>query len=430
MMIKKTIQVIIAIITIIPISFYTAHAAHHINKIAAIVGNEIITTKELEEKTKLVINNLSTQNITLPPKEILEHQVLNKMILDQIQLQMAKQLAIEVDSTSINHAIENLAKQQKISVSEYKKSILQSGLKFEDFREQVKTEIILSRLQQREVGNEIRISNADIDGYLNSPAGQDNSGIEYHLGHILITAPDKTNNTAFKKAELKAKQVVTELKQGKDFKQLAMANSSDIKALDGGDLGWRQLKEIPSIFVKEIPNMQIDEIIGPIQSSSGFHIIKLYNKRFGKKQNYLELQARQILIKPSQSISDQEAKTLLSKLRQQITDGKEFSKIAEHKSQELHTAARGGSLGWISETSVIPEFWKNINTLSTNQISQPFKTELGWHLVQITNKRQADHSKEAIRNQAAEILRERKFNEILEIWLKKIRDEAKVDVLL
>ena len=430
-MIKKTIQVIIAIITIITISFYTAHATtNHINKIAAIVGNEIITTKELAEKTKLVINNLSTQNITLPPKEILEHQVLNKMILDQIQLQMAKQLAIEVDSTSINHAIENLAKQQKMSVSEYKKSILQSGLKFEDFREQVKTEIILSRLQQREVGNEIRISNADIDGYLNSPAGQDNSGIEYHLGHILIAAPDKNNNTAFKKAESKAKQVVTELKQGKDFKQLAMANSADIKALDGGDLGWRQLKEIPSIFVKEIPNMQIDEIIGPIQSSSGFHIIKLYHKRFGKKQNYLELQARQILIKPNQSTSDQEAKTLLSKLRQQIIDGKEFSKIAAQKSQELHTAARGGSLGWISETSTIPEFWKNINTLSTNQISQPFKTELGWHLVQITNKRQADHSTEAIRNQAAEILRERKFNEILEIWLKKIRDEAKVDVLL
>jgi peptidyl-prolyl cis-trans isomerase SurA len=203
-----------------------------------------------------------------------------------------------------------------------------------------------------------------------------------------------------------------------------------MRALDGGDLGWRQLNEIPTIFVKHVPNMQINEIIGPIQSASGFHIIKLYNKRSGKKADYSELRVRQILIKPSNSTSEQEAKTILSTLRKQITQGQDFAKLAEKRSEELQTAVKGGDLGWITEASVIPEFWDNIIKLPIGEVSEPFKTELGWHLVQVTERRNADHSKDALRNRATEILRERKFNEMLEIWLKKIRDEAKVDVLL
>lgn len=421
-MIKNKIIYIIIFWSICNIS-NTSFAAKSINKIAAIVGSDIITTKELSEKTKAVIEHLSRQNIPLPPKDALEHQVLNKMILDQIQLQMAKQVAIEVDSTSVNQTIEELAKQQRLTLSEYKKQVQQNGTSFQEFREHIKTELILSRLQQREIGNEIRISNAEIDGYLNSKEGQDNSGVEYHLGHILIVS-------SLKQAENKALSILKELKQGKDFKQAAASYSADMKALDGGDLGWRKLKEIPTIFVNQVPNMQINEIIGPIQSASGFHIIKLYNKRFGKKEDYTELKARQILIKPGSSASDQEVKTMLLKIRQQIIKGQAFEKLAEQYSQELHTAAKGGDLGWISETDVFADFWNNIIKLSVKDISEPFKTELGWHLVQLTNKRSANVSKEAMRRQAADILRERKFNEMLEIWLKKIRDEAKVDVLL
>jgi peptidyl-prolyl cis-trans isomerase SurA len=407
-----------------------SYAKQPLNKIAATVGNDIITTSELSNKTNLIINNLSKQNISLPPRKILEHQVLNKIILDKIQLQMAQQLAITVDSTSVNQTIEDLAKQEHSTIAEYKQKIQAEGIKFEDFREHIKTELTISRLQQREISNEIRISNADIDGYLNSPAGQDNSGTEYNLGHILIIAPEQPTPAALKKAEIKATNLVNELKKGKDFKQIAMANSADMRALDGGDLGWRQLNEIPTIFVKHVPNMQINEIIGPIQSASGFHIIKLYNKRSGKKADYSELRVRQILIKPSNSTSEQEAKTILSTLRKQITQGQDFAKLAEKRSEELQTAVKGGDLGWITEASVIPEFWDNIIKLPIGEVSEPFKTELGWHLVQVTERRNADHSKDALRNRATEILRERKFNEMLEIWLKKIRDEAKVDVLL
>ena len=401
-----------------------------LNKIAATVGEDVITTSELSKKTNLVLNNLSKQNINLPPREILEHQVLNKLILDQIQLQMAKQLAIEVDSTSINQTIEDLAKHEHLTVAEYKQKLHKDGMNFADFREHIKTELILTKLQQREIGNEIRISAADIDGYLNSPEGQDNSGTEYNLGHILIIAPEQPTPTALKQTEAKAIKLVNELKQGKDFKQVAMANSADMRALDGGDLGWRQLSEIPTIFVKQVPNMQINDITGPIQSASGFHIIKLYDKRTGKKPDYTEVRARQILIKPSKNTSEQEAKDTLLALRKQIIKGQSFATLAEKKSEELHTAVKGGDLGWFSETAVIPEFWDNVIKLSVDGLSEPFKTGLGWHLVQVTGRRTSNVSKDAMRRRTADILRERKFNEMLEIWFKKIRDEAKVDVLL
>ena len=424
---KIIIYIVILLNTVIGNVLY---AKQSLNKIAATVGSDIITTSELSQKTDVVINHLSKQNVSLPSRNILERQVLNKIILDKIQLQMAKQLAIEVDSTSINQTIEDLAKQEHLTVSEYKQKIQKDGITFADFREHIKTELIISKLQQRELGNEIRISNADIEGYLNSSAGQDNSGVEYNLGHILVVAPEHPTPTALKQVELKAKNLVHELKNGKDFKQLAMANSGDMRALDGGDLGWRQLSEIPTIFVKHAHNMQINEIIGPIQSASGFHIIKLYGKRLGKTSEHTELRVKQILIKPSSNTSEQEAKKILETLRKQIVQGQDFGKLAEKKSEELHTAVKGGDLGWITETSVVPEFWNNLIKLPTGEISEPFKTELGWHLVQISERRNSNFSKDALRKRAIEILRERKFNEMLEIWLKKIRDETKIDVLL
>lgn len=405
-------------------------AAQPLDKIAAVVGGEVVTLSELSEKIKLVTNNLSKQNIVLPPKPILERQVLNKIILDHIQLQLAAQFAIEVDSSSINQAIIDLAKNENLTVAEYKQKIHKDGMTFDNFREHIKTELTLAKLQQREVGNDIRISSLDIDGYLNSAIGQDNSGTEYRLGHILIVAPEKPSQDALKAIDNKAREIIAALQQGKDFKQLAAGYSSGIQALEGGDLGWRQINEVPTIFVKYVPNMKINEVVGPIQSASGFHIIKLQDKRSGKKNNYQEFRVRQILIKPGANTSDQEAAANLLSLRQQIMQGQDFAKLAEKKSEELSTAVKGGDLGWIKSNAVMPEFWEVITKLKTGEISEPFKTELGWHLVQVMASRDTSSSTDAMRHRVAEILREQKFNELLEIWLKKIRDEAKVEILL
>ncbi len=410
--------------------FNITYASQPLDKVVAIVGGDIITLSELSNKTKLVINGLSKQNIQLPAPKILEQQVLNKIILDHIQLQIAKQFAIEVDSTSVNQAIIDLAKNDQLTTAEYKQKIQKDGMSFEEFREHVKTELTLARLQQREVGSEIRISAIDIDGYLNSPIGQDNSGVEYRLGHILILAPEKPNSAALKEIEFKANKIINELKQGKDFKQLAASYSSSANALEGGDLGWRQINEVPTIFVKHVAHMKINEVVGPIHSASGLHIIKLHNKRMGEKNDYQEFRVRQILIKPGINTSEEEATANLLILRKQIIAGKDFAKLAEKKSEELSTAVKGGDLGWVTSKSVMPEFWEIITQLKTGEISKPFKTELGWHLVQVTGSRDVSNSSDAMRHRIADILREQKFNDMLEIWLKKIRDEAKVEILL
>ena len=412
------------------IIFNPAYAGQHLDKIVAVVGEDIITSSELSEKTTLVTNNLVKQNINLPSKKVLEQQVLNKIILDHIQLQLAKKFAIEVDSISINQAIMDLAKNDHLTVAEYKQKIQRDGMNFEDFRAHIKTELTLARLQQREVGGDIKISSLDIDGYLNSPIGQDNSGTEYRLGHILIVAPEKPSPAALQEIDVKVNAIISDLRQGKDFKQLAASYSSGAQALQGGDLGWRQINEVPTIFVNHVTNMKVNEVVGPIKSASGFHIIKLQAKRSGKNNDYKEIKVRQILIKPGVNTSEQEAAANLLALRKEILNGKDFAKLAQRKSEELSTAVKGGDLGWITSHDVLPAFWEEIVKLKTGEISQPFKTDLGWHLVQIMGNRDAGSSSDALRNRIAEVLREQKFNELLEIWLKKIRDEAKVEILL
>lgn len=408
-----------------------AQVQQELDKIVAVVGEDIITQSELKAKLAIIYNGLKQQNISLPPKNILTQQVLEKLILDLIQLQLAKQIGIEVDSTTINQMILDLAKKEHLTINQFKQQIQEQGISFEDLRDQLKNDKIIARLHEREIIHNIKVSNADIEGYLNSPIGQDNSGVEYRLGHILIAGPETFTPSDVKEINYKVAKVMQNLKQGKDFKEIAASYSAGMEALNGGDLGWRKINQVPSIFVKQVMNMQVGQISEPLQSKSGFHIIKLQDKRFGSKENYLELRARQILIKPKNNIADQEIKENLEKLKKSIIEGKQdFAKLAAKTSEESTTSANGGDLGWFSENKVLPEFWKQVNELMVGEISTTFKTDLGWHLVKLEGRRDASKLKDAIRNQIIEILREQKFNEMLEIWLKTIRKEAKVKILL
>ena len=346
-------------------------------------------------------------------------------------MQLAKQIGIEVDSTSVNQIILDLAKKENLTINQFKQQIQEQGISFEDLREQLKNDKIIARLHEKEIIHDIKVSNADIEGYLNSSIGQDNSGVEYRLGHILIAGSDTFTPSDVKEINSKVTKVMENLKQGKDFKEIAASYSAGMEALNGGDLGWRKINQVPSIFVKQVINMQVGQISEPIQSKSGFHIIKLQDKRFGSKENYLELRAKQILIKPKNNIPDQEIKENLQKLKKSIIEGKQdFAKLAFKKSEEATTAGNGGDLGWFSQNKVLPEFWKQVNQLKSGEVSEPFKTDLGWHLVKLEGRRDASKLKDAMRNQIIEILREQKFNEMLEIWLKKIRKEAKIKILL
>ena len=408
----------------------TTVIAKPLDQIVAIVDNEIITNSELEQHKKLLLTRIDLNNTTLPEEKILKKQILNQVILDKLQLQLANSTGIEATTQETNALIQTITKEEGMSLGEFKKELQNKGVSLESFRNHLQQELTIDKLRQREIGREIVISKADVDGFLNSPIGQDQSGAEYKLQHILLSFPNNPTPQVIATTKQSAEAILTKLKNGADFTKTAMAKSDSQQALNGGNLGWRRIGNIPTIFIKYVPNMQLNEIVGPIQSTNGFHIIKLINKRIGDTTSHLETHVRQILIKPSINTSEQEAKNTLIKIREQILKGKDFASLAERKSEELSTATKGGDLGWLTEKAVLPKFYKEMQALKNGELSQPFKTELGWHLIQVLDRRSNNTSMDAARNRSREILRERKYQELLESWLKRLKNNAKIEILL
>jgi peptidyl-prolyl cis-trans isomerase SurA len=410
----------------------TAKKLPVLDKMVAAVNGEAITESQLNRQTQILLTRLQ-QTTTLPPMSVLQKQLLERMILEKLQLQLASQDTIDIDETTLNHALQDIAIRDGLSLSQLQQFLEEQGVSFAQFKETVKTELMLSKVQQKELGQQITISKAEIDHFLNSPAGLDQSGAEYNLGHILITFPsDSPSKAQQQKTQQHAEQIVGELKAGANFAKMAMAKSASQHALNGGDLGWRKIESIPTTFVKIAPALQIGEIYGPIRDNSGFHIIKLLNKRAqttpaGKSS--AEAHVRQILIKTNEKKSDTEAQTLLTALRTRIINGTSFTTLAQQYSEEA-TATKGGDIGWVTEKGVVPEFYQAITKLKSGEISQPFKSPLGWHLVLMLEKRSAHVPSETMRNKAMEILYQRKFDELLVTWLRQLRNNAEVQTYL
>lgn len=430
MNIKDTVRKLASALLISSICIQPLFAKEVLDKIVAVVNNDVISKYELENYTKLVAADIKLEsNGPLPPKEVFREQVLNRMILDKIQMQLAEQYGIEVDSITVSQALQHMAQQKGESVEELKRKVELSGIPFDEYRAWVHNEILIQRLQSREVSQDLAISKSDIESFLSSPAGQDNSGIEYRLSHILLLTPESPTPAMLKQVQAKAEAIVASLKGGADFQKTAMSKSAGRQALNGGDLGWRSSGEMPTMFVNYVPNMKVGEIAGPIRSAGGFHIIKLQEKRTNREDS-IETHVRHILIAPSKSASSDEAKAMLISIRKQLAKGADFAKIAAKRSQDQRSASKGGDLGWVNEQSVLPEFHQAIAKLRNNEISEPFKTEDGWNLVQVLDRRTRNTSGEAAWNRALEILTIRKSNEAIESWTKRIRDEAQVKILL
>lgn len=400
-------------------------ARQPLDKVVAIVNNDVISQSELNNYEKLLTSDLKQGSGLM-----LQRQVLNRMILDKIQVQLAEQSGIEVDSIMVSQTIQNIAKQQGESFEGLKNTIEARGIRFNDYRELIRSDLMIQHLQNREVNQDINISQNEIESYLSSPAGQDQSGTEYKLSHILLLTPESPTPEALKKAQQQAEDLVAKLKNGADFSKAAMTKSAGRQALKGGDLGWRTAGEIPTLFVAYTPNMKVGDVIGPIRSSSGFHIIKLQDKRTASEESRIETKVRMILIKPDANTSDSEAETILAALQQQINKGADFAKLAAKNSQDPRTSAKGGELGWVTANNVPNKFAQAMSKLRNNELSDPFRTDEGWCLIQVLDRRTQLTSNEAAWNKAREILTVRKSNEALEAWTKRIRDEAQVEIML
>ncbi|PCI36750.1 MAG: hypothetical protein COB50_04340 [Thiotrichales bacterium] len=408
----------------------SAHAALALDGIAATVNGNIITTAELHGKTRSIKARLAKISAELPDHATLQRQVLEKMILAEVQMQMARERGLQVADTKVNAAIRNIAKQQQLTVKQLQDSLKQQGISFSEFRKSVHNDLLISQLQQYELEDRVNISDRELENFVNSPSGQNQAGIEYNVAHILFSVPENPDPKTLNRKRNQAQQIATQLKSGKaKFSTTAIAKSSGINALQGGKLGWRKIDDLPTIFVKHVVTMLPNEIYGPIRSPNGFHIIKLLAKRVGKQALGIESRVQHILIAPNDKLSLAKAQNKIVKIRSKIIKGASFAKLAKEFSNETSSAASGGDLGWVNPKNVLAAVNKAIARTKVDTISEPFKTTLGWHIIKV-NERRGQQGSKLSKNQALEILHQRKFNGILPIWLTTIKAKAKIEVFI
>ena len=397
-----------------------------VDSIAAIVDDDIIMHSELKERVSVL--KKQSQKMRLPPDSVLLQQVLDRLIIESIQMQMAERSGMRISDQQLNQTVENIAKQNGLSLKNFKKALEKDGVKYGQAREQIRRERLLSEVQRYRVGDKIQISEQDIDAFLNSARGKTATGEEYRLGHILIQLPTQANRDQIKKAENKSKNLVKKLRKGADFSQTAIAQSEGRNALKGGDLGWRKEAELPSLFAHVAPSLKKGGVSDPIRSASGFHIIHLTDKRGGTTKLVQQTKARHILIRENEIQNDEQSKAIIEKLYQRIKKGEDFAKLAKEFSDDPGSKVSGGDLNWVNDGDMVPAFEKVMKKTKKGGVSKPFKSRFGWHILQVTDFRNKDMGQEIQRNQARQLLYSRRFEEELPIWLRQIRTEAYVEI--
>lgn len=401
-----------------------------LDRIVAVVENDIIMQSELETKLRTVVGQMQQQGIQLPSSSVLETQVLERMILIIIQLQRAEETGIRVDDETLNRTISNIAAENKVSLSQFRDILEKDGFNYEQFRENIRNEIIISRLRQRQVDNRISISSKEIDNALSNMEFQGKTETEYQLSHILISLPEAPTPDEEEQVRLVATKVLEDLKAGQNFAMMASTYSDGQRALEGGDLGWRKKNEIPTLFTTQIASMEKGDISDLIKSSSGFHIVKLADVRSSEKHIITQTNARHILIKLDELTTADDAWVRLDQLKTRIEGGDDFAVLARSHSDDTVSAANGGNLGWSSPGRMVPKFEEVMDQLEIGEISQPFETQFGWHLLQVLDRREHDDTENVRRTKASEAIRRRKSEEAHQNWLRHLRDEAYVEYRL
>lgn len=401
-----------------------------LDRVVAVVNDDVILSSELDRKLRLVREQLQQKDTPAPPEANLQRQVLEQMILENLQLQVAERTGIKVDDVSLGEAINNIAKQNQLSLSEFRAVLAREGYDFDRFREDIRHEMMIGRLRQRQVGNLVVVSDQEVANFLASQGGATSGDREYHLAHILIAVPEAAAPERIQKAKSKAEETLRQLQGGADFRQVAVSVSDGQQALEGGDLGWRKAGELPSLFADKVTTMQPGDLVGPMRSPSGFHIIKLLETRGSERHVVTQTRVRHILLRPNEVTSQEDVRLRLEQLKQRIEGGDSFAELARSHSEDTASAIKGGELGWVKPGDLVPEFEEVMNGLEPNQVSAPFKTRFGWHILQVLDRRRQDDTQEFRATKAKEMIHQRKYEEELQSWLRRLRDEAYVEYRL
>jgi peptidyl-prolyl cis-trans isomerase SurA len=404
------------------------------DRIAVVVNDEVITLQELRARLDSAISQLKRQNTPLPPRDVLEKQMLERMVMDKVQLQYARETGLRVEDAQLETALQRIAENNKLSLAQFRQALESEGIAYTKFREEIRDEITIARVREREVENKIVISEGEIDNYLAGELANDgsagNSGEEYQMAHILLRSPESASPEQIQRLRGKADQVLERLNRGEDFAQIAAAYSDAPDGLQGGSLGWRKPHRLPAIFAEMVGHLKVGEISPILRSSNGFHLVKLIAKRGGSATEAVQqTRVRHILLKVSEVVSETDARHKLAGLRERLANGGKFAELAKTFSQD-GSAPKGGDLGWIYAGDTVPEFERAMNQLKLGEISQPVQTPFGVHLIEVLERRVQDVSSERRRTAARQVLRERKLDEAYQDWLRQARDRAYVEFRL
>jgi len=416
--------ILFSLILLFPMQSFSAYES--LDKIIVVVNDDVITQNELDEKTdgykkKLRLNNLSKQDeITLTK------QVLQEMIRTRIQLQRADKFGITIDDVALNRVLEQMAKNNKLTLEELGRAIQAEGMSFSNFREQARSDLIIKQLQERVIANKITVTDQEIQQFIKTDKASSQTDISYHLSHILLSTPESAKPEDIQNAKEKAESLYSEIMQGGDFSDIALRHSNGRNALKGGDLGLRKANELPVAFVSAIKDLNDGDVTKPIRSASGFHILKI-NKSTRQKDVVNQTHARHILIRTGAETSAQQAKDTLLKLKREIQSGKEFAELAKLYSQDPGSKTNGGDLGWTDPGMFVSEFDDVMNRLKDGDISEPFKSQFGWHIIQVLERRTKDKTDENSLLQAKSIIHKRKSEEELQLWLRRVHDESFIE---
>lgn len=401
-----------------------------IDRILIVVNDDIITATEVDNRLGSVVRRLREQKINPPPEPVLRRQVMEHMVTERLQLQVARNLGLKVSDEQIERAIRTIAERRQTSVEALRKEVDKEAGGYTAFREELRAQLLAQQLVEREINNRIAVSEAEVEDYLAAQAAR-GATVEYNISHILITVPESAAPEKIAAARARAERVHDELIKGADFKQLAVAHSQGQNALEGGGLGWRSSGQLPELFVNALRELKPGEVSKVVRSPNGFHILRLNDRRGGDAaHNVTQTRARHILFRVNELTTPREAERRAAQLRERLMSGEDFAAAARARSDDIGSANNGGDLGWITPGQTVPEFERAMDTLKPGEISEPVKTPFGVHLIQVLERRERDLTREREQAQARSQILARKADERHELWLRQLRDEAFVEYRL
>lgn len=407
----------------------TAHAERKVlDRVVAIVDDDVILQTQLEARLNTIVGRLSAQGTGMPPREMLEGRVLEQLIAESVQLQMADKMGMRISDNELNETLANIARSNGLSLAEFEGQLAEEGVTYQQAREQIRNEMLTSRVQQSRVGNRVRVTDREVDNYLQAQASSGSDGAEYRLAYIFIQVDDPGNEASVTEARETAESLRQQILDGRDFREVAVAESDASNALEGGDMGWRAESQLPSLVAPVVPDMVPGVPSEVLENNSGFHLVMVMDKRGGEQQEFIEQhRVRHILIRPSEAVTETQAEQRVREVYQQLQNGADFAELARELSDDPVSGSDGGNLGWVSPGQMVPEFEQAMLAADIGEIYGPVRSQFGWHILQVQERRNQDVTAENRESQARQAIYMRKFEMELQNWLREIRDEAFVE---